>query len=409
MRTTVLLCILGIAPVYAQTVDFVRDIKPIFRDNCWECHGRTQQNGRLRLDQKQAALLGSGSRADIMPNHPETSAVYRRVVGIDRPQMPPETPLAAEQIAMIKLWIEQGAPWPDDDGEERKWKPDPRMGELTGQIRGGDFAAVRAAIMANSELIQARDAGGSTLLEEAALYSTAADVKWLLDQKADPNAADVAGKTPLMLAIEDAEKIHVLLEAGADSNAHTESGHTALVLAVDQRRSAPVVKELLEHGASAAPEKGQGDPLVQVSRNGDMESMKLLVAARGGKFPGAAVNAAAASNCMACLQMVLSQAPSKQALNDALLNAALMSTTEILNALLTAGADPNAAKDKRGETPLMQAAYSDFADPSRIKMLLDHGADLTVRAKNGDTALKQARRKGDTKIVEMLIAAGEKE
>jgi len=90
MRTTILLCILGVAPINAQTVDFVRDIKPIFRDNCWECHGRTQQNGKLRLDQKQAALLGSGSRADIMPNHPETSAVYRRVVGIDRPQMPPE-------------------------------------------------------------------------------------------------------------------------------------------------------------------------------------------------------------------------------------------------------------------------------------------------------------------------------
>jgi ankyrin repeat protein len=400
---------LGVTPAFGQTVDFLRDIKPIFRENCYECHGRTQQNGKLRLDQKQAAMLGSGSRADIMPNHPETSAVYRRLVGIDRPQMPPETPLSPEQIALVKLWIEQGAQWPDGDGEERKWKPDPRVGDLTGQIRSGNFAAVRAAVTASPDLAQARDAGGSTLLEHAALYSTAADVKWLLDHKADPNAADVAGKTPLMLAIEDAQKMHVLLEAGADPNAHTESGHTALTLAVDQKRCAPVVKELLEHGASAAPDKDQPDPLVQVSRNGDIESMKLLLAARGGKYPGAAVNAAAASNCMLCLQMVLSQAPSKQALNDALLNAALMSTTEILSALLTAGADPNAAQDKRGETPLMQAAYSDFADPFRIKLLLDHGADFRAHAKNGDTALKQARRKGETKIVEMLIAAGAKE
>ena len=38
-------------PAFSATVDFERDVKPIFRENCWECHGRTQQNGSLRLDQ----------------------------------------------------------------------------------------------------------------------------------------------------------------------------------------------------------------------------------------------------------------------------------------------------------------------------------------------------------------------
>jgi ankyrin repeat protein len=89
--------------------------------------------------------------------------------------------------------------------------------------------------------------------------------------------------------------------------------------------------------------------------------------------------------------------------------AALMSNSDILNALLAAGADPNASADKKGHTALMQAAYSDFADTSRIKLLLDHGADFNARGKDGETALKQARRKGETKIVEMLLAAGEKE
>jgi ankyrin repeat protein len=397
-------------PAFSATVDFERDVKPIFRENCWECHGRTQQNGRLRLDQKGSALLGSGGRSDILPGHPETSTVYKRIMGKEKPQMPPETPLTAEQIATIKLWIEQGAPWPDNDGaEDRTWKPDPRVGPLTEQIRKGNFGAVRAAVTAGPELAQARDDSGHTLLLQAALYSTAADVKFLLSQKADPNGADVFGKTPLMLAIEDAEKVHVLLEGGADPNAHTESGHTALSLAVDQRRAAPVVRELLEHGAKSGPEKGEGDPLVQVARNGDIESMKLLVAKRGDQYPPAAVNAAAASNCMACLQLVLSQMPPKRAINDAFLAASLMSNSDILNALLAAGADPNASADKKGHTALMQAAYSDFAEPSRIKLLLDHGADVNARGKDGETALKQARRKGETKIAEMLIAAGEKE
>jgi ankyrin repeat protein len=409
MRKPVLFFCLAV-PAFSATVDFENDIKPIFRDNCWECHGRTQQNGRLRLDQKQSALLGSGGRADILPGHPETSTVYRRLVGIDKPRMPPETPLTPEQIATIKLWIEQGAAWPDNDGAaERTWKPDARLGPLTERIRKGDFPAVRAAVMASPEIAQARDDAGHTLLEQAALYGAAADLKWLLSQKADPNAADLAGKTALMLAIENAEKVEVLLEAGADPNAHSESGHTALTLAVEQRRCAPVIKELLEHGAKSEPEKGQTDPLVQVARNGDTESMKLLVAQRDGKFPPAAVNAAAASNCLPCLQIVLSQSPPKRAIDGALLGAALMSNSDILNALLSAGADPNGAKDRRGQTALMQAAYSDFADTSRIKLLLEHGADVNAQAKDGETALKQARRKGETKIVEMLIAAGEKE
>ena len=71
-------------------------------------------------------------------------------------------------------------------------------------------------------------------------------------------------------------------KAGADVNAHSIAGHTALILAVDQRRCAPVVKELLDHGAKSAPEPQQSDPLIQVARNGDLESMTLLVAARAG-------------------------------------------------------------------------------------------------------------------------------
>jgi ankyrin repeat protein len=412
MRTIVLLsCMTCAVSGFSAAVDFERDVKPILRDNCWECHGRTQQNGRLRLDQKQFALLGTGGRADILPGHPETSGVYRRLVGIDRPQMPPETPLSAEQIATIKLWIEQGAQWPDNDGaDEREWKPDPRVGPLTDQIQKGNFAAVRAAVTASPELALARDEAGRTLLREAALYSEADDLKWLLVQKADPNAADLDGKTPLMLAVEDLEKVRVLLDAGADPNAHSEAGHTALSLAVEQRLSAPVLKELLAHGAKSTPEKGETDPLVQVARNGDLESMKLLAAQRGDKFPPASLGAAAASNCMPCLQLVLSQAPPKRAVDNAFVGAALMSNLEILNALLSGGADPNsAAADKRAHTALMQAAYSDFAEPARIKLLLDHGADVNAKAKDGETALKLARRKGETGIVKMLIAAGAKE
>jgi ankyrin repeat protein len=404
MRTPALAVVLAL-PGFAA-VDFDKDIKPIFRENCWECHGPTQQNGGLRLDKKASALLGGG-RTDILAGLPDRSRVYRRLAGLDHPQMPPETPLSPELIATIKQWIEEGAQWPDDAGEV-SWKVDARLDALLVEIRHGNFAAVQSAVTASPELALVRDEKGVSLLRQAALYAGPAEVIWLISQKADVNGADRSGLTPLMVAIEDPAKVKALLEAGADPNAHSIAGRTALIDAADRKRSGSVVKLLLEHGATATRETGQSDPLVQVTRNGDLESMKLLVAARNGKFPREALTSAALSGCMECLQLVLAQNPSKQAISDTLAGSAIMARTEILAALIAAGADVN-VHDKDGKTPLMRVVYSDYADAPRVQLLLDHGADVNAQAKGGDTALKEARQKGPSKVLAMLIAAGAKE
>ena len=44
--------------VTAATVDFVRDVQPIFREHCYQCHGEEKQKGELRLDVKAAAIKG---------------------------------------------------------------------------------------------------------------------------------------------------------------------------------------------------------------------------------------------------------------------------------------------------------------------------------------------------------------
>jgi ankyrin repeat protein len=402
---TLALAIASVIPALAA-VDFEKDVKPIFREHCWECHGPTQQNGSLRLDKKASAMVGGG-RVDILPGLPDRSRVYRRVAGIDRPQMPPETPLSAELIETIKQWIQEGAQWPDDAGES-SWTVDTRLDALLVEIRAGNFPAVRVAVTTSPELALARDAKGVSLLRQAALYAGPAEVAWLISQKADVNAADRSGLTPLMVAIEDPGKVKVLLDAGANPNAHSVAGRTALINASDRKRSAPVIKLLIEHGASTDRETGQADPILQVTRNGDLESMQLLVAKRNGKFSKEALTSAALSNCMECLQLVLAQNPSKQAISDALAGAAIMARTEVLAVLIAAGADVN-VKDKEGKTPLMKVVYSDYADPARVQLLLDHGADVNARATEGDSALKEARQKGSTKVLAMLIAAGAKE
>ncbi len=98
-------------------VDFVRDIQPIFARSCQACHGPAQQMAQLRLDSKQSVFEGGVSGGTVKPGEPDTSPLYRRVAGIgDQARMPMGGELPADQIALIKAWIEQGAPWPDGVG-----------------------------------------------------------------------------------------------------------------------------------------------------------------------------------------------------------------------------------------------------------------------------------------------------
>jgi ankyrin repeat protein len=73
---------------------------------------------------------------------------------------------------------------------------------------------------------------GMTPLSTAAPYCDAAISRALLDFGAKPNAADVRGLTPLMLAVasesQNVERVRALLKAGADVNAKSATGETAL-------------------------------------------------------------------------------------------------------------------------------------------------------------------------------------
>src|SRR5260370_35328798 len=145
--------LLGVAfPARAGDVDFDRDVKPILRDNCWACHGPTQQMATLRLDQREAAMIAGRGKMAIMPGGSDRSLVYRRVAGIDRPQMPPTGPLTPEQIGIIKDWLDQGAKWPAEPLPKHDWQADARIAPLLSAIRAVNFAAVRTAVKAAPKL-----------------------------------------------------------------------------------------------------------------------------------------------------------------------------------------------------------------------------------------------------------------
>src|SRR4051812_39718028 len=123
-------------------VDFVRDVQPLLRVHCTGCHGAKQQKNGFRLDRRRDALRG-GTVTRIGPGTAEASPRYPRRVG-DRsgPRRPPDGPLSAEQVKVIRAWIEQGAVWPDEaSGETPAPPPDPKATRLMGVLRDGDRAA----------------------------------------------------------------------------------------------------------------------------------------------------------------------------------------------------------------------------------------------------------------------------
>src|SRR3954469_22663797 len=128
---TILAALLSGMPLPPQTqakVDFGRDVQPILKDNCYECHGRSQQMRGLRLDRRRDALpnrIGANG-ARIVPGNSSGSLLYRRLADQAGSQMPPGGPLRTDQISIIKAWIDQGAEWPDAlAGDVVAAKPDP--------------------------------------------------------------------------------------------------------------------------------------------------------------------------------------------------------------------------------------------------------------------------------------------
>jgi formylglycine-generating enzyme required for sulfatase activity len=100
----------------AEKIDFVLDIKPILESTCLSCHGAEKPKGDLRLDSRANAVKGGDSGAAVVPGQPQKSPLYTSTVlppGHDDIMPPKGDPLSKEQTERLRLWIEQGAEWPE--------------------------------------------------------------------------------------------------------------------------------------------------------------------------------------------------------------------------------------------------------------------------------------------------------
>src|SRR6476660_9159454 len=102
-------------PAAQRQVDFVQDIQPILSARCYECHGPDRQENGLRWDNKASALKGGSSGPAIVPGKSTESRMIRLVAGMEKNLVMPKRGerLTAEQIGVLRAWIDQGATWPD--------------------------------------------------------------------------------------------------------------------------------------------------------------------------------------------------------------------------------------------------------------------------------------------------------
>ena len=59
-------CAADLPPAAARPIDFDRDVRPLFVQHCYACHGPDKQKGGLRLDRKADALEGGDDGAVIV-------------------------------------------------------------------------------------------------------------------------------------------------------------------------------------------------------------------------------------------------------------------------------------------------------------------------------------------------------
>ena len=110
-------CLLAVS-ANAQ-VDFSRDIQPIFRKHCYECHGPETQRSGYRLDVRDVAQKGGDlGEAAIISKNAATSPLFRFVSGEEEEMlMPPKASgkprLTSDEVITIRTWLDEGAIWPD--------------------------------------------------------------------------------------------------------------------------------------------------------------------------------------------------------------------------------------------------------------------------------------------------------
>ncbi len=91
-------------------------VRRIFAKTCYRCHDSEKSEGDLKLTSRENVMKGGENGPIVVPGKPEESELVRRVSlpGGHEDAMPKkDSSLTESQVALIRTWIDVGAPWAD--------------------------------------------------------------------------------------------------------------------------------------------------------------------------------------------------------------------------------------------------------------------------------------------------------
>jgi len=281
-----------------------------------------------------------------------------------------ETPLtlacANGDGALVATLLKAGA-----DAKAARWNGESALMLAAG---AGSVDAVTQLIANGAEVNAAESRKGQTALMWAAAEGHSAVVKALLDRGANVKTASKSGFTPLVFAAvkNHVEIVKTLLAAGADPNYALPDGNKVLSVAASNRSTA-VALTLLDSGAEPS------EPLlITGATSGDLDLVEKLLSkgvnpnaktpnsAGGGRGGGGGGFRVAAGG------------------QSALMLAARGNHTEVMRALLAAGADPK-LRAQDGSTFLMAAVGS--ARVEAVKFAFQYDSDVKAVTTTGATLI----------------------
>jgi len=250
---------------------------------------------------------------------------------------------------------------------------------------------------------------GEFPLNFAARHGYADVVQSLLKRKANPNAEDSEGHTPLQLAIVgNHTKVADLLIPKADIRAfRTIGGETLLSWSASRGLVASVVS-LIKQNADVGGKNAVGDtPLHSAAWNGHYKVVGTLLDA--GADPDAldesgqtALHAAAWNGHLTSVTTLIKGGATptpKSSRYSPLHGAAWQGHHEVVEALIDFKADINAQEDD-GNTPLHKAAWRGHEKVVRI--LLAKKANASIKESSGLTPLDLAKSARKTAVIALL-------
>lgn len=112
----------------ADTVDFVKDVEPILKQNCYKCHYDKKKKGDFSFLTRESILKGGETAKEkaVIPGNSKDSVMIKLILSKDDTEyMPPKgARLSEAEVEILKKWIDQKVPMsePVDKSDPKKEK-----------------------------------------------------------------------------------------------------------------------------------------------------------------------------------------------------------------------------------------------------------------------------------------------